>query len=273
MKSLIRWSAALSLAGSIVLGSLLANSTRVLALTEEQVTERLRTVPVFTLANSEGAPLVATPTEGENQAPVAGVFISRVDAEKFLSDLKQRDPQAATDIQVVPVSLAEIYTMAQRGRDQENRLTFAFIPEEQQVQQAQTILQQSGQEAQNFEGVPLFLARTGEEGSYLTIKQGDREVIPMFFTRDELQRMLDRLKEVEPDLASSVNVQVVNLEGLIQTLQTSDNQDLNQILLVPPQASLEFVRSLQQSPQGQQNQAQPSQGQPQNQAQPAQPRQ
>lgn len=280
MKSLIRWSATIGLVAGAVLGSLLANSARVLALTAEQVTARLRTVPVFTLTDSQGAPLVATPSEGENRNPVAGVFISRQDALNFLNNLKQKQPQVAQGVQVVPVSLAQIYQMAEQNKQQQNHLTFAFVPVAQEVQQAKTLLQQSGQSVEQFQGVPLFLARTkaasgnNTEGAYLTVKQGDHQVIPVFFSREELQAMLDRLKQVQPDLASTVNVQVVNLEGLIQTLQTSNNQDLNQIVLVPPRESIEFVQSLQQG-QGQQGrqtpQAQPTQPQSQNQARPAQP--
>jgi nickel transport protein len=295
MKSLIRWSATLSLVGSILFGSLFAGSLRVLALTAEQVMERLRTVPVFTLTDSQGSPLVATPNQGENRAPVAGVFISRRDAQAFLENLKQRDPQAAQGVQVVPVSLAEVYNLAQQSKEHQNQqdqLHFAFIPVQQQVEEAKNLLRQSGsgQQADQFQGVPLFIARaSGQNGGYLTVKQGNDQVIPVFFDRQELQALLDRLKQVQPDLASNVTVQVVNLEGLIQTLQTSDNTELNQVMLVPPQESVDFVRSLQQQGGGQQgggSQGGGQQGQPRsnrspqpnqapqnNQPQPAQPKQ
>lgn len=257
MKTFLRRGKTLIIVGGILLGSLMANVAQVLALTNEQVVERLRSVPVFTLANAEGSPLLAVPTEGENRNPIASVFISQQDAQTFLTNLKTRDPQAAEGIEVIPVPLAKIYEyeMAQREQDEAERLRFAFIPEQQQVQEAQTLLQQSGQ-TQQFEGVPLFVAKSqGEEGGYLTVTQGEEQVIPMFFNRAELQSLLDRLREVQPDLASGVEVQVINLEGVIQTLQTSDNQELNRIILIPPQSSRDFVRSLQESQgQGQGNQ-------------------
>lgn len=283
MQRLIRRCATLGLSGGLVLSGLLAGAMRVQALTEDQVAERLRSIPVFTLTDSQGAPLVATPpsegqnqNQNQNQNPVAGVFISRQDAQTFLTNLKEKNPEVGNAVRVVPVSLAEVYQMAQRGRNEQHPLTFAFIPEQQEVQAAETVLRDSGQTVERFEGVPLFLAKTGEQGSYLTIKQGNQEVIPMFFDREELQKMLDRLKQVQPDLANKVSVQVLNLEGLIQTLQSSNNQELNQIMLVPPQDSVDFVRSLQQQNQGQQNQGQnqrnqaPAQAAP-NQSQPSQP--
>jgi hypothetical protein len=238
------------------------------------VIERLRSVPVFTLANSEGAPLIATPTQGEQRNPIASVFINRQDAQAFLDELKAREPQTAQGIEVVPVPLAKIYEygVSQEERDSAEQLRFAFFPDVQQVQEAKTLLQQQGGQSQEFEGVPLFVARSGgQEGGYLTIEQNDQQVIPMFFNRAELQTLLDRLREVQPEMASNVQVQVVNLEGVIQTLQSSDNEELNRIVLIPPQASRDFIRSLQQQggQQGGQNQG----GQARPQAQPAQPAQ
>lgn len=265
MKSLFRRGKTLGLVGSILLSSFIASTVQVLALTNEQVVERLRSVPVFTLANNEGSPLLAVPTEGENRSPIASVFINQQDAQTFLNDLKTRDPEAAQGIEVVPVPLAKIYEYEMQQQNQQNpqeQVRFAFIPSQQQLEAARTVLQQSGQNAQQFEGVPLFVARSqGENGGYLTINQGEKQVIPMFFDRAELQTLLDRLKEVQPDLASGVQIQVVNLEGVIQTLQSSDNEELNRIVLVPPQASRDFIRSLQQQGQGQGQGNQPQQNQ------------
>ncbi|MFM7427943.1 MAG: Tic22 family protein [Elainella sp.] len=265
MKSFLRWSRHLTLVGSLMLGTLVAGASQVLALTQEQVIERLRSVPVFTLANAEGAPLIAVPTEGEQRNPIASVFINRQDAQEFLDQLKAREPQTAEGISVVPVPLAKIYEYGVSQQEGQEQLRFAFFPDDQQVQEAQTLLQQQSGQNQEFEGVPLFVARSnGSEGGYLTIEQDNQQVIPMFFDRSELQVLLDRLKQVQPDLASTVQVQVVNLEGVIQTLQTSDNQELNRIVLIPPQASREYIRSLQQNQGGQGGQNRP-------QAQPAQP--
>ena len=38
-----------------------------------------------------------------------------------------------------------------------------------------------------------FYARGGAENGYLTIQQGQQEVIPLFFNKEELQAMVDRL--------------------------------------------------------------------------------
>jgi hypothetical protein len=258
MKTLIRWSATLGVLGGVLLSSLVGFSGRVLALTNEQVAERLRSVPVFTLTDAQGSPLIASPLEGETGPPVAGVFISQQDAQNFLNNLRQSNPNLARDVQVRPVSLAEVYQLALRAGEESEPMEFAFIPMQQEVQTARSLLQQSGENAEEFRGVPLFLARSGgEDGGYLTMRQGESQVIPLFFRREELQVLIDRVRQQQPDLASGINIQVINLEGLIQTLQNSDNTELNRIILVPPSESVEYIRSL--TPQQGQT---PRQGQP-----------
>jgi len=245
MNSLIRFGTTIGLVGSVLATSLFMGSTRALALTQEQVMQSLQTVPVFALMNNEGGILLATPNQGENKTPVAGIFMDGQAAQNFLNGLKQSNPQAAQGAQVVPISLAMVYQLSQEKKDQ---VQFVYIPLEQEVQAAKTVLQQAGQQAQEFQGVPLFAARSSDpDGAYLTIQQGDRQIVPMYFDRQELQAVIDRLKQVKPDLAAKMKVQVINLEGFIATLQSSSNQDLTQIQLDPTEASIQFTRAFQQA--------------------------
>lgn len=244
MKSLIRWSATLSLVGVTLAGSLFAGALEVLALTPDQIMQKLRPVPVFTIANSEGAPLVASPQNGQKGNPVAGVFINQQDAQAFLDNLKTKNPEIAKNVKVVPVSLAEVYKLntANQGKADKDKLMFTVVPSRQQVDTAQALLKQSGEKEQ-FNGTPLFVARGGPDKGYLTIQQGDKAVIPMFFKKEELQTLMDRFKQQDPKMASSLEVQVLNLEGVLEVMRTKNDPQLDQIMLIPPRESLEFVRS------------------------------
>lgn len=254
MKSVIRWSATVGLVGSALLGSVLAGAVQVLAIPADQIIQKLRPVPVFTIANSQGAPLVASPPSGQKGPSVAGVFISQKDAQAFLDGLKTRNPELAKGVQVVPVSLAEVYQLNESNKGKPEGLGFAYVPSRQQVDTAVNLLKQGGQQVQQFSGTPLFVARGGKDKGYLTIQQGNQQVIPMFFKKEELQGLVDRFKQQQPNLASSLEIQVLNLEGLVQVLQTKNDPQLNQIVLVPPEESIQFVRAL--APQ-QQNQTKP----------------
>jgi nickel transport protein len=251
MKSLVRWSATAGLVGSALMGSLLAGTLQALAIPQEQIIQKLRPVPVFTIANAQGAPLVASPPTGQKGAAVAGVFINQKDAQDFLNNLKTKNPELAKNVKVVPVSLAEVYQLNQTNKGKPEQLDFAYVPSKQQVDTAVSLLkQQGGKQPQQFNGTPLFVARGGKEKGYLTIQQDGKSIIPMFFNKEELQGLLDRFKQQQPNMASSIEIQVLNLEGLMEVLRTKDDPQLNQIVLVPPQQSIEFIKSIAPPPKG-----------------------
>jgi hypothetical protein len=264
MKSLVRWSATLGLVGSTLLGSVFTGNLQALALPEEQVVRTLQSIPVFTVTDAQGAPLVASVPDGNNKTQsVAGVFISQKDAQAFVDRLKKDKPDIGKNVQVVPVSLAQIFKLRKENQNKPDGLSFAFIPVQQQVQTAQTLMGATGQQAQQFQGTPLFVARGGQEQGYLTIQEQGKSVIPFFFEKEQLQQLVDRFKQQKPDMAATVKVEAVPLEGVIQTLQSSNNQQLQNIVLVPSQEAIAYLRSLPAaSGQRPAQQGQPQQGQP-----------
>jgi hypothetical protein len=86
------------------------------------------------------------------------------------------------------------------------------------------------------------LARGGPENGYLTIQRNQQEVIPLFFNKEELQELVDRFKQQQPNLSATFKIEVVTLESLLEALRTEDGPFLNQLILVPPRESLDFVR-------------------------------
>ncbi|CDM94020.1 MAG: hypothetical protein P5702_12795 [Limnospira sp. PMC 1291.21] len=216
------------------------------ALTLEEIQEKLRPVPVFTITDPTGSPLVATVPAGENgsgTAAVAGIFISRQDALRFVENLRNNNPELANSVEVTAVSLGEVYKMSQQSRNRPDDIQFAYVPVQREVESARAVMQQSGRSPNEFNGVPLFMARGGPDNGYLTIQRGNDQVIPMFFSKQDLEGMLSQFQEQQPDLISSVTVQVVPLEALLEAFRTDDNQFLDRIILVPPRETLEFLRN------------------------------
>ena len=248
MKKLQRWVAMVTVSLATSLGTSFMGNLAAIALPYEDILEKLLPVPVFTITNSEGSPLLATVNDENNtEQSVAGVFISKADADNFVQQLLNQNNPDLTDVQVTPVSLAEVYQMEQESQNNPDRaVVFDFVPTQAQVQSALQVLQNNGESAENFSGVPLFLATGGADNGYLTIQQGGNQIIPLFFQKEQLENMLSRLGENQPDLAASVQIQVVNLQGVIKLLRSSEDEQLNQIVLVPPQDSLAYIRSLQQ---------------------------
>jgi nickel transport protein len=258
MKSLVRLGAILGIVGSTLLGTSPIANMSALAIPQPQILEKLRPVPVFTITDAAGAPLIASvPKQGQGQsgnASVAGIFISQKDAQAFVEQLKTKNPQLAASVRVTPVSLGEIYQISQANKDKPNEVQFAYVPAPQQVQSAKTVIQQTGQQVNEFNGVPLFLARGGPENGYLTIQRGQQEVIPLFFNKEELQAMVERFKQQQPNVTTAIKIEVVNLESVLEALRTENDPFLSQLILVPSRESLEFVRSLQPAGAGNQNQ-------------------
>ena len=238
IKSLVRWSATLGIAGTAFLGSGILENLTALSLPEDQVLKKLDPVPVFTIADEQGAPLVAS---GEDQAKVAGVFISQDDAKQFVNQLKTQNPELAEKVKVVPVSLGEVYKLSESAESQENALNFAYVPEEEAVNSAKTIGEANNQPYQG--GVPLFVAKGGDDKGYLTIEKDAQQVIPFFFDKQQLEDMVTKFKEQKPEVAASVDIEVVPLEGVIETLETSEDKMLEKIVLVPSTESIEFLQN------------------------------
>lgn len=254
MKLLIRWGATLGLIGSAILGGVFSSVLPAWALNEEQIVEKLREVPVFTITDGQGSPLVASITNGDNTVTESFFFMSHSDAEAFIERLKTEQPDLAQTVKVTPYSLAQVYLIGQEIANtaedaQETPDSLRLIPTQGEVQEAMSILQTNGESVQEFPGVPVFLPKIGADG-YLSIQEGDKQWIPMFFERGQIENALAQFKQEQPDLANSVTIEVTVLEGVIQTMKDSNDPELEKLLLVPPQETIEFLQSLPRPSQG-----------------------
>ncbi|MGK7881432.1 MAG: Tic22 family protein [Crocosphaera sp.] len=246
IKSLIRWSATLSLLGSTLIGTWFAQMPKVIALPETEVVKVLQGVPVFTITTEEGSPLIRTL---EDDRKIIQVFISQQDANQFLTQLKEVQPELANQFKVQALSLGEVYRVALTSNKEQEPFTFAYIPMRSAVESAKKVLSDNGQEYQG--GVPLFILRGGPENSMLTIQQNDQEVIPFFFEKAPIQAIAEQMKKDQPDIAATMKIEVVPLEFVIGLLQSEDDAMLKQIQLVPSEETMKFIQDAIQSQQNQ----------------------
>ncbi|HVK06706.1 MAG TPA: Tic22 family protein [Armatimonadaceae bacterium] len=204
------------------------------ALTRDQIIAKLAGVPLFTFADEKGAPLTAS---GGNGKPVVGVFVDVADAKTFESSLKKNNKTVAEKVKLVPISLGDVYKISETQKE----LTFAFVPSNKQLEAAQT-LQKDDKKA--FSGTPLFVARAGKDKGYLTVTQNNQTVVPLFFVKSDLDALVSRLKQNQPDLAKSVEIEAISLENVLGLMKVGDNPELKRLEIVPPRTALEYVRSL-----------------------------
>ena len=265
MPSFFRRSIQALVASGAILSSWAAMGVDVLALTEAQIVEQLDAIPVFTITNTRGVPYVTeirSQEEDTNPTIITKVFISLEDAETSLNVLREEAPELGNEAQVTPVSLANIYKLALEGREDANPLEFLFVPIVEEVEYAMSILPN----ASNSEsaGVPLFMVSapeapegtadadeasdTNEEGekvSLLTLQQGEEEVVPLFFRRDQFDGIVNSIQEEQPDFAANLELRVIWLEDFIGILERADNddEDIQQYQMIPLPESIEFARN------------------------------
>ena len=248
------------------------------AFTLDFVLEKLNPIPVFTIADENGAPLVA---KQDDDSKVAGVFISQTDANRFVEKLKINDPEIAAKVKVIPTSLGKIYKLSESAKTKAEPLKFAYIPEEEAVSSAKTIIEEQNEDSDlsdlnsdlefesDFEksdleqiadlaetifgekdedrsyegGVPLFVAKIKDEEEYLTIERDRKQLTPLFFEQYQLDLAIAKLKQKKPELDDEdVEIEVLYLEALMANLSNGEDEYPENFILIPTEESREFIR-------------------------------
>ncbi len=243
MKSIFRNLTKFSLLTATILGSTFFAAFPGLALPEEEVLQKLDPVPVFSLTNDEGTPLLFQVTDNPKAARMR-VFVSQQDAQTFMEELKKENPEVGNDFDnVTPISLGKIYQIAMTSKEEENPIFFSFQPQQNEVNSAVTIIKAENPEVKDWRGVPLFFAIVTKEGkeAYLPTDKGK---IPLFFEKATLQKQIDELKQSQPDIAPLVQIKVVRLEDMMSVFHSEDDNSLRNMVLVPSEESLRFIESL-----------------------------
>ncbi|MEA5450545.1 Tic22 family protein [Leptolyngbya sp. CCNP1308] len=223
-----------ALVSGSLLGGGLAMPLPAEALGEEAIVDKLEQVPVFVILNSDGQPLTAAAEVDDQEVKVPVVFIDGEAAEEFLTRAREEDPSA----EVALVDLGTLYQETVLGDEAQVPLLYLPIGDELDT----AIALQS-----NFQGVPLFIARQGADGPYLTINQDGQASLPMFFSRNDLQTLLDRYGESNAEAADDIVVQVLSLEWLLATMTSNSDPELDaqlqQVRLFPSTEVLDFIRA------------------------------
>lgn len=237
MKSLLRWTTTLGLVGSTLLLSWLSQPLKVLALPEADVVKVLEQVPVFAITDKQGSLLVQT---GQNNQKITGIFISPSDAQKVFENIKKNQPDLANNLTIQVVPLSEVYKLDNANADKPDRLNFAYVPTQIEVEAAKKLLTTNGEEYKG--GVPLYVVRGGKEQGFLTSSLNNEQIIPFFFDKKEVQGSIDQLKKDNPELGSTVKIEVVPLEILMATLKQKDDEMFKKIRIFPSLEAIEFIQ-------------------------------
>jgi hypothetical protein len=244
MRSLVKLGLTLSLLGGSVIGSAVVKLPIAVAIPEADALKRLDPVPVFAVANQEGVPIlgsVPNPKDKTKQVQFMTFYMSQQDAQGLVTLLKTQKPDIGKNARVVTLSMRQAYDIKIKNKDKAESLVIEFQPSKQQVDAAIAVLKQNGQNVKDFKDIPAFYAVGGKDKGLLTIEQGKNKVIPFYFNKQDLQGMLDQLKQKDPKLSSTTTVQVTSLSQLVSALMKDNSTGIQQITLVPDRASLEYA--------------------------------
>ncbi len=245
MKTLVRWGTTLGVVGSTLLATVFSGNAPVLALPEQQITQKLNEVPVFLVTNPQGVPLTRTvPANQNGQKPttVADVFMNGQEAQGFIDLLrKEKDPKLAEmvkTLQVRAVPMGQIYQIFRQNINKPDRVVFDFQPAKQETEGAMALLRQKGQQVKQFPNVPVFIVKSAEKGYVSVQRRSDKkDVIPLFLSQKDAQNLLNQVKQQVP----KAEIQVVDIDSIIKTLQEKNDGWLNQVTLVPSSDSLQYI--------------------------------
>lgn len=238
MKSLAHWGVTIGLIGSTVLTTWLGNPMNAFALPEADVVKVLEPIPVFTIADDKGSPLVGVDKDKQQFTPI---FVSQDEATKFYQQLVKDKPDVAKNFKVRTLSLANIYRFGIENAKSPQKLNIGYVPSPAEIESAKKILSASGQQYQG--GVPLFVARGGKDQGYLTITFNNEQRIPFFFEEAQLQELVNQLKKDKPDLAASLKIDVIPLESVLKAFETENDAFLKQVVIWPSREMWKIIEA------------------------------
>jgi hypothetical protein len=250
-KSLMKLTATTTIAGAIAVSPLY--TLRAEALTEAQVLERLGSIPVFTITDDKGSPLLgamptAPNTKPEDSQQILFFFLNPDEAQMMLTEVKKSSPEIGKKAQIIVRSMNDAYKVIKDNKDK--KVVFQFIPAKASVDSARTILAAQGVPADRIPNVPVFFAVGGQANNQglltMSIDQNGKkeQVVPFFLDKSDLQNLLDRAGKDQPDVAKSTKIQVTSLFQVLDTMVTKDNKpnpDVDRFQFVPSRTSFEYI--------------------------------
>lgn len=225
------------------------------ALTEPQVLERLKGIPVFTITDDKGAPLLGTSTQqGKTKPPqVLLFFLNPSDAQVTLSQIKKNNPTVGSKARIVIRSMNDAYDVIKKNQNKKE-IVFQIVPDKASMNSARTILVSQGKPADKVPNVPVFFATggKGKEQGLLTIEQNGKQLVPFFFDQKDLQNLIDKAKKQQPDVAKASKIQVASLFQVLDSMVTTkDNKpkpDTERFTFVPARNAIKYVIDNQPAP-------------------------
>jgi hypothetical protein len=249
-KSLVSLAATAGVAGAIAVSPIFTLKAE--ALTETQVLERLGSIPIFTITDDKGSPLLGSVPQQPNAKPddtqILFFFLGSDEAQQMLGQVQKNNPEVGKKAQIIVRSMNDAYQVIRQNKDK--KVAFQFIPARASIESARTILTAQGVAADKIPNVPVFFAIGGQDKSQglltMSIDQNGKkeQVVPFFLDKSDLQNLLDRASKEQPDITKATKIQVASLFQVLDSMVSKDNKpnpEVERFQFVPSRTSFEYI--------------------------------
>jgi hypothetical protein len=249
-KSLVKLAATAGIAGAIAVSPIFTLKAE--ALTEAQVLERLGSIPIFTITDEKGAPLLGAVPQQPNAKPdesqLLFFFLGPDEAQMMLSQVQKSNPEVGKKAQIIVRSMNDAYQVINQNKDK--KVLFRFIPSKASIESARTIVTAQGGTADKIPNVPVFFATGGQANNpgllTMSIEQNGKkeQVVPFFLDKSDLQNLLDRASKEQPDVTKATQIQVASLFNVLDSMVSKDNKpnpEVDRFQFVPSRTSFEYI--------------------------------
>jgi hypothetical protein len=253
MRFILRRVGALGALG--LLGSL-AHHGPVLALSEEQVVEKLNQVPIFTIIDQKGNPLIVTLKDKDKKdQSILPFFMDQKSVQDAYGNL-QKENKAVKESQIGVLPLGQAFkVIREEQKKKENKLQFQFLTDPKTIGYALDLFKKTDTKATSFPGIPVFYAMGSDEKTkakgFVTFEKDGKQYVPLFFDQADIERNLNDLKRSKPDLAKQMTIEVAPLDSVINSMLEGKNDDqLKSLTFIPSLTAVQYVQTLQKSGKG-----------------------
>jgi hypothetical protein len=249
MKSLVRLGLALSLLGGTVVGQTLVQPAPAVALSEADALKRLEPIPVFPILDKSGKLFFASipnPKDKTKQIGLSFFFMNPQDAQSLIKDVQSKNADLGKDLKIGVLSLREALEIKEKNKGKSDTFVFDFPPSTQQMNNAVEVLKKNGKDVKSLKSIPVFfLTDVAGKGGLISIERENIKSFPFFFSKQDIQVVLEKFKQQNPKLANTIKIDVAPLDGVMQAIRQGKEPATAQFSLIPDEAAMRFIEEQQ----------------------------
>ncbi len=223
----------------------------VLALDRKDVFNRLTQIPVFTLVNEKGNPILVSPKNDKSGTQYATFFLSPQEIQNFNNALKASNPTLAKAVSIRALPLGKALEFGEAQKAQNKPLKIDIIPHKSTLDFALTLAKKTNKDLKTFPGIPIF-ALTDLTGKKVISVQRKDSTTPnqlYFFDETDAQNALNNLTKSNNKLAAQTRISVAPFQNLLGILlKMEKSSDADRIVMIPSQTSLKFAKQVNPAP-------------------------